>query len=342
MNGRITIFRGSSTFGPYDQAQISYYLLNNRVLLHDQAQIEGSSEIISLSTAMQRCGWPIPTAKNPLESIRKIGLDFIFPWSQIRAMAWLKEKRFLFLAIIGLVPLAIVVFSASSSITYLAIATYFSILWGLFFYYIFQKSCNAQLKKCVLCYVFTALLSTSAVILVHLFGFLNLADTLSHSGFFPLRFIGMFFAAGLPEEIGKAAIIFYLVRRTGSIYMPQEVVLYGLFSGLGFGISEGIMYQMGINSKQGVDMAYFLNVLRLTSLPFLHAVWCGISSYFIGFAALFPMSRHGLWTIAILIPATLHALYNSTGMFSIIPALLAVLLFTIYLANSRTMKQKLM
>ena len=123
--------------------------------------------------------------------------------------------------------------------------------------------------------------------------------------------------------------------------MPQTLVLYGLFSGLGFGISEGILYQLGVNHEQGIDMAYFLNVLRLTSLPFLHAVWCGLASYFIAFATLFPMYRRSLWLIAIVIPAFIHALYNSMDRLALLPALAGVLLFTIYLSNSKALKQKL-
>jgi hypothetical protein len=31
-----------------------------------------------------------------------------------------------------------------------------------------------------------------------------------------------------------------------------------------------------------------LNLIRLTTLPFLHAIWTGITGYFIGFARLCP------------------------------------------------------
>ncbi len=335
----VTIERNGTMFGPYDEAQLSYYIGGNRILLNDMAHIDGAAEAVTVKMAMKRCGWRMPKAKNPLSGIRQIGLGFILPWSEIRAMQWIRERRFLFLAIIGLVPLLIVLFSGGS-VTYIAIAVYFSVVWGLFFYSIFPNTA-VRLKMCLVCYGCTALISTTAVVLLHAFGVLAVADTLADSPLFLLRFVGMFFAAGLPEELAKAAVIFWLVRRPGHICVPQTVVLYGLFSGLGFGIEEGIMYQMDINREQGVDMAYFLNVLRLTSLPFLHAIWCGISAYFIAFSALFPMYRHSLWLLAILVPATIHALYNSLGLFSIIPALFGVLLFTIYLSNSKNMKQKL-
>ena len=51
--------------------------------------------------------------------------------------------------------------------------------------------------------------------------------------------------------------------------------------------------------------------LRMTSLPFLHAVWAGISAYFISFSMIVPSKRLGLRTVAILIPAFFHGLYNT-------------------------------
>lgn len=84
----------------------------------------------------------------------------------------------------------------------------------------------------------------------------------------------------------KAAILFWLVKRPSQLLIPQTVVFYGMMSGLGFGIYEGVNYQMNLNRTQGIDQAYFLNIARLTSLPFLHAVWSGLVGYFISFAAL--------------------------------------------------------
>ena len=42
-----------------------------------------------------------------------------------------------------------------------------------------------------------------------------------------------------------------------------------------------------------------------------------------------------------LVPATLHALYNSLGGLGIVPAFLSVLLFTIYLAGSQSLVERL-
>ena len=116
-----------------------------------------------------------------------------------------------------------------------------------------------------------------------------------------------------------------------------------MLSGLGFGIYEGVAYQQTINREQGIDTAYFLNIARLTSLPFLHAMWTGIAGYFISFSALVPSKKYGLWVLAILIPAILHACYNTFG-WSILglgTGLLSVVLLMTYLSNCNQMQKQL-
>ena len=336
---RITVIRNGASFGPYTENQLVYYLENNRVLLNDYARIDNNPEMITLAFAMKKCGWKLPKAKSPMESIQRIGVDFIFPWDEIKTLSWAKDLRFLYLALIGLLPLLIVSFSGGG-IAYITIAAYFSVLWGMFFYFLF-KTDQVKLKECIRCFCVTAFISTFALLVLHVLGIFSIASAAANSPSFLPRFLGMLFAAGIPEELCKAAVIFWFVRRPGQICAPQTIVLYGLFSGLGFGINEGVCYQMGINREMGVDGAYFLNVLRLTSLPFLHASWCGISAYFIAFSAIYPAYRKGLWIIAIVIPAFIHALYNSMGAFGLLPALLGIILFTIYLSTVKNMKRKL-
>jgi RsiW-degrading membrane proteinase PrsW (M82 family) len=116
------------------------------------------------------------------------------------------------------------------------------------------------------------------------------------------------------------------------------MLFYGLMSGLGFGIYEGVDYQMERNFRYASSGGeyYLLNVLRLTTLPFLHAMWTGIAGYFIGFAGLYPRRQRGLMIIGIGVPVLLHGLYNSFNQ-TIIGlgfALLTVLVLNLYLARS--------
>ena len=153
----------------------------------------------------------------------------------------------------------------------------------------------------------------------------------------------MFLGVGINEELCKAAIILWLVRRPGSILIPQTVVFYAMISGLGFGIYEGVNYQQTVNREQVIDVAYFMNIARLTSLPFLHAIWTGIAGYFISFAALVPAKRYGLWVLAIVTPASLHASYNTFGwnILGLGAGLLSVILLMTYLSNCKQMQKQL-
>jgi RsiW-degrading membrane proteinase PrsW (M82 family) len=54
-----------------------------------------------------------------------------------------------------------------------------------------------------------------------------------------------------------------------------------------------------------------LNLIRLTTLSFLHAIWTGIAGYFIGFARLYPERRTGLLMVAIGAPTLLHGCYDA-------------------------------
>ena len=125
--------------------------------------------------------------------------------------------------------------------------------------------------------------------------------------------------------------------------IPQTVVFYGIISGLGIGIYEGVSCQRTLNREQVADLAYFLNIARLTSLPFLHAIWSGIAGYFISFAALVPAKRYALWAVAILIPAALQFLYDTFGLsiVGLATALFSVVLLRTYLSNCQQMQQHL-
>ncbi len=115
-------------------------------------------------------------------------------------------------------------------------------------------------------------------------------------------------------------------------------------SGLGFGIYEGVSYQTGRNFHYSDNAAqyYLLNLMRLTSLPFLHAIWSGIAGYFLAFSALFPARKHGLIVIAILIPACFHTLHNTLGgIVGLAVDAVAVMTLLIYLSKSSEIEARL-
>jgi RsiW-degrading membrane proteinase PrsW (M82 family) len=115
--------------------------------------------------------------------------------------------------------------------------------------------------------------------------------------------------------------------------------VYGLVCGLGFGIREGVLYQTGSNvvAAQGNLAIYYLeNMLRLTSLPFLHAIWTGIAGYFIGYAYEYRQRQAGLLIVAIGLPAILHGCYDvfSDSLLGVGIAAFSVLVLGLYLQAS--------
>jgi RsiW-degrading membrane proteinase PrsW (M82 family) len=83
----------------------------------------------------------------------------------------------------------------------------------------------------------------------------------------------------------------------------------------------------------------FLNFLRITSLPFLHAVWAGVSGYFIGLSKLTTRLSLALLVAAIFAPSLLHATHNTMaaygGLTQILPSLISVAAFLSYLTHTK-------
>ena len=86
-----------------------------------------------------------------------------------------------------------------------------------------------------------------------------------------------------------------------------------------------------------------MNIARLTALPFLHAVWSGISSYFIAFYFLYPTKRYAMFLLAILIPAILHGLYDvfTWSLIGFFIAYFGVALLIIYLKKAKDFQSKI-
>ena len=161
---------------------------------------------------------------------------------------------------------------------------------------------------------------------------------------FPLNILGYVFGVGLTEELGKMIPLLIILRNAKEPLIPQTMVFYGLMAGISFGVFEGVQYQMTVNAEQTYDVSFFLNIARLTSLPFLHACWCGIAGYFLSFVHLYPKYRRGLYVLAICIPAIVHGLYDSfadLGAISLVVVFLGLMLLMMYLKQSVDYQSKL-
>jgi RsiW-degrading membrane proteinase PrsW (M82 family) len=274
------------------------------------------------------------------DDLRLLLPHLLMPLKALRDFDWLANRKLLFIAGIGLLPLIIYAGSAGAGdirIAYWAIAFYFSVLWAMFFYYLFPTP-QIRVPSCAICFFGTGLISISLLLLATKLWPLKQIRGWTESSSLTSRLIGYLLGVGVPEETCKALVLYY-VWKTFPRLPPQVMMFYGLMAGLGFGIYEGVNYQTVWNvlySQGYMDKYYLLNLLRLTTLPFLHAIWTGTAGYFIGFAGLYPQRRRGLLLVAIGLPALLHGLYDTfgTSLVGLGVALLSVLAVNLYLAKS--------
>jgi len=307
----------------------------------------------------------IPQAQTADESFtRRTGDDLrtvlphlTLPLEELKTFRWLDNRKALAMAGIGLLPLIIyAAFGGRPQLgnAFWAMALYFSMLWALFFYYVFPTP-EARFSIASLCFFGTGVISISVLLLMYGIWPLNvLFQWTRPANSFAVQWPGYVFGVGVPEEFCKALVLLFVAWRFAPL-PPRAMLFYGLMAGLGFGIYEGISYQTSHNFRFAIDAAghrdrttfaaeyYLLNLIRLTTLPFLHAIWTGMAGYFIGFAAQFPERKRGLLIVAIGVPALLHGSYNAFGSaaLGLMIALISVLALNLYLAKSEDFEKLL-
>ena len=277
--------------------------------------------------------------------IKEIGQELILPSVIFTKKPWQKDRQLFILSLVGLTlsgVIAIAPFLCAYSLFY-CIALYFSIIWGLFFYYLFKTE-QVKLKTTILLFFFTQILTTIVFVGFNIGQFNPFKDLYNIDNVF-IALVSCILGIGIIEEIIKVSPIYLILYFSKNVINPQTAVFYGLMSGIAFGVYEGVNYQLGPNFKiflendisQAYVFSFLANIARLTSTPFLHAVWCGIASYFIAFAFLYPRFRIALYFLSILVPATIHGIYdylcfNVPFMLATMPiVIISVVLLMVYL-----------
>ena len=130
---------------------------------------------------------------------------------------------------------------------------------------------------------------------------------------FLLSALGFTFGVGLCEEFTKAIPLFFYFKRDARMGW-RGACLWGLASGIGFGVSEGIMYSARhYNGVSGVD----IYLVRFISCVALHAMW----SASIGIAIARNVDQYdrvedgagfGLFMLRMIaVPMVLHGFYDT-------------------------------
>ena len=337
-----SISRNNQNFGPYSLDNLKRYVEEGKILLADKITTQhGQSMTVRELFDNQHIVVNVQNNGGITEQIKNLGKELIVPNFDFIKSDLMKDNKLLFLAAIGLAPAFLITFTLASYLTFYAISLYFSVIWALFFHYLFGTK-QVENKKVVLLF-FLSQITALILVNVQVIPPLSWLYGMTESGSFLGRMIGFVLGVGVTEEVIKALPLLYFLRKAKEPILPQTLVYYGMISGLGFGLLEGVLYQTTTNVGLEYNVAFFMNIARLTTLPFLHSIWAGIAGYFIAFANLYPRNRQGLYTMAIAIPAILHGLYDTFG-WSIIGLgimTFSVFLLVYYLKKSRDYQTKL-
>lgn len=338
----IYVLRNNQRYGPYDERTLLQYVNNGQILIQDKAIDQHGIETTVRRFLKSKGVKPhVANKGNIISQLKTIGSELIFPRTAFFSKQFIKDQRFLILALVGLMPMVFMNIPIRGIFMFYEVSLYFSIIWGLFFFASF-KTPQVKLKSTLAVFFITQL----AVFIIW-----DICNLASLNPFYalletplPSRLIGYVFGVGFSEELVKMIPLFIILHKAKEPLVPQTLVFYGLISGIAFGVWEGVQYQITVNAEQDYDISFFLNIARLTSLPFLHACYCGIAGYFLAFSKLYPKYRHGLYTLAIFIPAFTHGLYDTFANFWLLPLIIvffSLLLLTIYLKQSINYQSKL-
>ena len=338
----IYVIRNDHEYGPYEEAVVAWYVERGKLLKNDKARDALTGEEGTVADFLERKGLdPKVRAKGTLsEQLRSIGAEFIFPKEDMAKHRWMEDSQLMVLAVVGLSLSVLMMLPIGGYLVFYAVSLYFAVIWGLFFYYLFRTR-QVNIKTTVSVFFLTQI---AVFFIFSGLNELNLFYIFTQAAF-PVNAIGFILGVGLTEEFVKMLPLIYLVRRSREPLLPQTLVYYGLMSGIAFGVFEGVQYQITVNAQADYTTAFLLNIARLTSLPFLHALWGGICGYFVSFANLYPRYRKSLYVLALAVPAVLHGLYDSFAsaiyLGSLAIAFISVLALMTYLSRSNHFRDKL-
>jgi RsiW-degrading membrane proteinase PrsW (M82 family) len=271
--------------------------------------------------------------------------------------SWLHDpgwRQFLRLLVIpyGLLPLIfIALFASSDSLATpgWAYSLYIAPLWAIVFWLLIRPGPVGRME-----WLLGAGAIAFSLVWIRLVT-VNLNEVMGRPGK-PLSFFGAL-GVGLNEEITKALPILLaalLLLRLRSVKLDVRMWMFlGAIVGLAFGVTEQAGYTLqdiqAITSAQANSEA-IVEVLAFAERVFVdgfqHALWAGVSAFFIGIAVNYPRRRIQLIALGIAIPAVLHGMYDwSAGAFAslwvpIIIQALSVFLFLGYTMSAAAIEKR--
>jgi RsiW-degrading membrane proteinase PrsW (M82 family) len=289
-------------------------------------------------------GASAPVYRRGPREIRRALPILLAPFKHLHAIPTAVWRFALFVAIIGVAPLvANTVFGeANTSLwKFWSIGLYFALVWAAFFGALFVDA-GIRWRLAVYALFGTMLAGLAILDAALMLQLENLRDPFLNANSLIVSVPSFVVFVGFPEELCKALVLF-AIWRWAPLPTLRAFIYYGILSGLGFGIAEGIHYQRGVYYDSAMHTGnfveyFFVSVLRLTSLPLLHAAWTGTAAFLLWFAARVRTARTGLVLLAIALPALMHGLYDGLSdaapLLSLAVAVSSVALLAIYIASA--------
>jgi len=268
--------------------------------------------------------------------------------SWLHDRGWRQGLRLLIIPYALLPLIFLQIFSTSTSLSSpgWAYSLYVAPLWLLTFWYLIRPPQIGKLEVVI-----------GVGIVIWTIVWLHVVTIYVNDHFADTHNIGGSLVVGYNEEITKAlpvliaAILVLQIRKQK--LDPRTWFLMGTVAGLTFGIVEQSIYTpaalIGIHGAHSIseaDVGVLSFAFRVFVDGFQHAVWAGVSGFFIGIAINYRRRRIPLLLLGISIPAILHALNDytltvfSTVWVGVMVQALSLLLFLGYTLSASTIERR--
>jgi len=332
------IKRNTKEYGPFNADKVKAACNSGNIILRDLIRHENTQKYITIAEFLKLNNIQIQQTEERLSdvflNIFKLQPVFINPFKYLNSSV--KENAIIYILLsIVLIPMLALYTAEIPILSYSIYGVYFASIWAIILYKIIATK-QTDLKIILTISITTILASIFSIVLFHQTSIWSVCEKFIYSNNLIFKFFAMLFGVAIIEEALKQVFVYVILIRDKKVILPRTTILYGMIAGLSFGIFEGIEYQMNLNKSFSVDVNYFTNIIRLTSLPFFHAIWAGIGAYFISLSFIELKYKYSFRLMGLFIPALLHALYNTFGLnvFGVAIVILSTILLTVYLTKS--------
>ena len=165
---------------------------------------------------------------NFIQQMQSVGKELVSPNIDFIKKDLLKDQKVLTLAFIGLAPAFLITFTMESYLTFYAIALYFSLIWGAFFYFIFKTPQVDQRKAVAIFFIAqgAALVLSSLQLIPPMSYLYALTKSTSIIG----QFIGFTLGVGVTRRIYQiASLVIYNPNSKRTTCSANSSILWSSF-----------------------------------------------------------------------------------------------------------------